>query len=69
MNVIRKIFSILSIGITVLWKIIGFFAAATEPGASRRSHTESSDLIGNYNFRTGKMDAGTDPNGWYEDDM
>ena len=26
-------------------------------------------LIGEYNFRTHRLDAGTDPNGWYEEDM
>ena len=27
------------------------------------------DVIGEYNFRTNRLDAGTDPNGWYEEDM
>ena len=27
------------------------------------------DLIGDYNFRTRRFDAGTDPAGWYEEDL
>ena len=27
------------------------------------------DLIGDYNHRTQRFDSGTDPAGWYEDDM
>ncbi len=30
---------------------------------------QDSDLIGDYNFRTERFDAGTDPDGWYEDDL
>ncbi len=26
-------------------------------------------IIGEYNFRTHKLDEGTDPDGWYEEDM
>ncbi len=32
-------------------------------------HLHGSNLIGEYNHRTGQLDAGTDPNGWYEEDM
>jgi hypothetical protein len=27
-----------------------------------------SDFIGEYNHRTGRLDAGNDPYGWYEED-
>jgi hypothetical protein len=27
-----------------------------------------SDLIGEYNHRTGRLDAGNDPYGWYDED-
>ena len=32
-------------------------------------NTEESDLTGLYNFRTRKFDNGTDPYGWYEEDL
>jgi hypothetical protein len=31
----------------------------------RRLH--DSDLTGELNYRTGRLDAGTDPHGWYDD--
>lgn len=31
--------------------------------------SEDGNLIGDYNFRTKKFDNGTDPYGWYEDDL
>lgn len=27
-----------------------------------------SDLVGEYNHRTGRLDAGNDPYGWYDED-
>lgn len=42
-------------------------ALATE----RRDHDRQlhdSDLIGEYNHRTGRLDAGNDPYGWYDED-
>ena len=47
--------------------LIGMLASAGEP--SKRAQHEGTDLIGEYNFRTNKIDAGTDPYGWYEEDM
>ena len=32
----------------------------------RRIH--DSDLVGEYNHRTSRLDAGTDPYGWYDED-
>ena len=54
--------------------LIGFLAASAD--TSDRTMDEQNDqpmqdvgLIGEYNFRTHKLDAGTDPDGWYEEDM
>lgn len=30
---------------------------------------DGSNLMGEYNFRTGRADSGNDPIGWYEDDF
>ena len=35
---------------------------------SDRPQLDGSDLMGEYNFQTGRMDCGADPYGWYEDD-
>ena len=40
-------------------------ATASEDDAN----SEEGDLTGDYNFRTRKFDNGTDPYGWYEDDL
>ncbi|WP_029131809.1 hypothetical protein [Sedimenticola selenatireducens] len=54
--------------------LMGFLAASAD--TSDEILDEHNDqpmrdvgLIGEYNFRTHKLDAGTDPNGWYEEDM
>ena len=56
------------------WAVAGFvghlisiLASASHP--SKRTQHEGTDLTGEYNFRTNKIDAGTDPYGWYEEDM
>ena len=42
---------------------------ADEEPVKRDRPIQDSDLIGDYNFRTERFDAGTDPNGWYEDEQ
>ena len=34
-----------------------------------RPQLDGSDLMGDYNFRTGRLDCGVDPYGWYEEDV
>ena len=58
----------IGVGITAIREVTSLIVTAAEPEANKRPQTESSDLVGDYNSRTGKLDAGTDPNGWYEDD-
>lgn len=42
---------------------------AAEPDKARDDRqVHDSDLIGEYNHRTGRLDAGNDPYGWYEED-
>lgn len=44
-----------------------FFSAEVAPtNQERRLH--DSDLIGEFNHRTGRLDAGVDPYGWYDND-
>lgn len=44
------------------------FAAADSQTQSDRP-MQDCDLIGDYNHRTQRFDSGTDPAGWYEDDV
>ena len=41
----------------------------SESPAPERPLSDGAEFSGDYNFRTGKMDCGTDPSGWYEDDL
>ena len=48
--------------------LIDLLAAGTDT-SKEQSDTQEGDLIGVYNFRTQKYDNGTDPYGWYEEDL
>ena len=41
-------------------------SAELETNHERQLH--DSDLMGEYNHRTGRLDAGVDPYGWYDED-
>ncbi|MCP4935066.1 MAG: hypothetical protein GY927_12890 [bacterium] len=43
-----------------------FVSAEIQNDEERRLH--DSDLSGELNHRTGRLDAGTDPYGWYDED-
>ena len=43
-------------------------AAAAAAGRDDDRQLHDSDLIGEYNYRTGRLDAGNDPYGWYDED-
>ena len=47
---------------------IGLLAEAANT-SDDDADSEGGDLTGDYNFRTRKFDNGTDPYGWYEDDL
>lgn len=42
-------------------------ADETEASPLERPLADGSEMMGDYNFRTSKIDCGTDPFGWYED--
>ena len=44
-------------------------SVVTESSSSERRLSDGSELMGEYNYRTSKMDCGSDPIGWYEDDV
>ena len=49
--------------------LLSIFSAglAGETRADERQ-LHDTDLIGEYNHRTGRLDAGNDPYGWYDED-
>lgn len=58
------------VGITSLF-VMSLIGLLTSAAIARDDDTDSEDgyLSGDYNFRTRKFDNGTDPYGWYEEDM
>lgn len=69
MNYIKRIFSFLKAAGVFLGTIVGVLASTDNSEASERPQGDGSDIFGEHNFRTGRTDSGTDPDGWYEDDM
>ena len=51
--------------------VMGFIGLLAEAAITSEddANSEAGDLTGDYNFRTRKFDNGTDPYGWYEDDL
>ncbi len=52
-----------------LRSILGILASSQDEDYDDDRRLHNADMIGEYNHRTGQLDAGTDPNGWYEEDM
>jgi hypothetical protein len=48
--------------------LVGLLAAGADT-SEEDDDTREGDLTGVYNFRTHNYDNGTDPYGWYEDDL
>jgi hypothetical protein len=72
----KKIFkNLVGILLMVVRAAMGFFAgairllAASADTSEKQDDAEEGYLTGVYNFRTRKYDNGTDPYGWYEEDM
>ena len=53
----------------ILRSVVDNLVTGAESSSLERPLSDGSELIGDYNFRTDKLDSGTDPNGWYEDDL
>ncbi len=41
----------------------------TESSSMDRPLSEGSEMVGHYNHRTSSLDCGSDPIGWYDDDI
>lgn len=69
MKHIKRIFSFIKAAGVFLGTIVGVLASTDDSETRDRAQGDGSDLTGDYNFRTRKYDNGTDPYGWYEDDL
>jgi len=52
---------------TALLGVLHELFASTEIQHDEERRPHDSDLSGELNHRTGRLDAGTDPYGWYDD--
>jgi len=52
----------------LVFGFVGFLASSADT-SEEQDNAEEDYLTGVYNFRTRKYDNGTDPYGWYEEDL
>lgn len=69
MGTSSRIVKILKASAVLSVNAVALLFANAEEKTEERPLSEGSELFGEYNFRTEKLDAGTDPYGWYEEDM
>lgn len=66
--VLRKV-GVFTIGLAIaLLDVMRELFASAEIRQDEERRLHDSDLSGELNHRTGRMDAGTDPYGWYDED-
>ncbi len=64
-----RIFAVLKGSIAFLLTAVDILFSADDDESNDRPLGEGSDRFGEHNFRSGRMDSGTDPDGWYEEDL
>lgn len=69
MNTATRIAHILRASAALLVTAVGILFSADDNESEERPLGEGSDRFGEHNFRTGRMDSGADPDGWYEEDL
>ena len=69
MNTATRIANILRASAALLATTVGLLLSADEDESEDRPLGDGSDRFGEHNFRTGRMDSGADPDGWYEEDL
>ncbi len=67
LSALRTLYRMGGAGLRLIGTIIGFLAASAQTNPARDG-LNSSIRGGVLNYRTGKLDDGTDPYGWYERD-
>ncbi|MEW8279841.1 MAG: hypothetical protein AB2719_16755 [Candidatus Thiodiazotropha sp.] len=61
----RMVLALVTVSFGLVRNLLAAFSDTDEPN-DRQLHDAS--IIGEYNHRTGRLDAGNDPYGWYDDD-
>lgn len=68
MKIATGVLTLLKANAAFLATLVELLFSASENDEDRPL-TNGSDLFGEYNFRTGKLDSGSDSHGWYEEDL
>lgn len=55
-------------GAMVLGLVRDLLTSSQDTGEPNDRQLHDADLVGEYNHRTGRLDAGNDPYGWYDED-
>ena len=70
MTIIEKSLNVGKVIVVFFVNVLGELIALLSSGTKGSTQDDCrGDLPGLYNYRTGKFDNGTDPYGWYEDDI
>jgi len=69
MNTITRITHMLKASAALFVTAVGILFIADDDESEDRPLGDGSDRFGEHNFRTGRMDSGADPDGWYEEDL
>ena len=69
MNTSTRLTNILRGSAALLVTTVGILFSANDDESEDRPIRNGSDRFGEHNFRTGSMDSGDDPDGWYEEDL
>lgn len=69
MKFTNSILSVCKASATFLVTAVGILFSADDDESEDRPLGDGSDRFGEHNFRTGRLDSGADPDGWYEEDL
>ena len=69
MGATNRIFSFMKASSALLGTVLGILFIFDDEDTDDKAQGDGSNLFGEHNFRTGQADSGTDPDGWYEEDM
>lgn len=69
MNIATSFLKLLKATVAFSVTAIGILFSTDHDDGDERALSQGSDLFGEQNFRTGRLDAGSDPDGWYEEDL
>ena len=59
---------VIAAGAAILGLVRDLFALSHDAGEANDRQLHDADMVGDYNHRTGRLDAGNDPYGWYDED-